>query len=191
MTKSGNTSLARALSILGYRHLAWNESNWQGQERFNISEKSWNPLLPESPSKKDRKALASWVLSYESFSDWPWNHWDIYRDIDQLYPQSKFILTYRKPESWIVSYQRHWQSQASRFFPNPDWVKNFDQHRHEHIHNYSERIKRIKNYFRSRSNDFLCLEITAGEGWDELCPFLGLPIPDKTFPHLNATLPLR
>jgi 3'(2'), 5'-bisphosphate nucleotidase len=33
----------------------------------------------------------------------------------------------------------------------------------------------------------LVLDITAGEGWEKLCPFLGKPIPDIPFPKANVT----
>ena len=32
----------------------------------------------------------------------------------------------------------------------------------------------------------LVLDIAAGDGWPELCPFLGVPVPAAPFPHSNA-----
>jgi len=32
----------------------------------------------------------------------------------------------------------------------------------------------------------LRMRLTAGDAWQLLCPFLGLPVPDEPFPHLNA-----
>jgi hypothetical protein len=29
------------------------------------------------------------------------------------------------------------------------------------------------------------LVISAGAGWDPLCAFLGVPVPDEPYPHLN------
>jgi hypothetical protein len=31
----------------------------------------------------------------------------------------------------------------------------------------------------------LVMDITAGDGWDKLCPFLDVPVPSVPFPHLN------
>jgi len=36
----------------------------------------------------------------------------------------------------------------------------------------------------------LVMDVTRGDGWDLLCPFLGLPIPSEPFPHENRTAPL-
>jgi hypothetical protein len=33
----------------------------------------------------------------------------------------------------------------------------------------------------------LVMNVTAGDGWANLCPFLGLPIPAIPFPHENKT----
>jgi hypothetical protein len=36
----------------------------------------------------------------------------------------------------------------------------------------------------------LRLDSAAGQGWEELCPFLGKPIPEIAYPHLNAAPPV-
>ena len=33
----------------------------------------------------------------------------------------------------------------------------------------------------------LVMDIPAGDGWEKLCPFLGVPIPDAPFPHAYKT----
>jgi len=33
----------------------------------------------------------------------------------------------------------------------------------------------------------LVMNIPAGDGWEKLCPFLGVPIPDEPFPHTYKT----
>jgi Sulfotransferase domain len=33
----------------------------------------------------------------------------------------------------------------------------------------------------------LVMDIAAGDDWEKLCPFLGLPIPEVGFPHANAS----
>jgi hypothetical protein len=33
----------------------------------------------------------------------------------------------------------------------------------------------------------LVMDIAAGEGWEKLCPFLGVPIPPEPFPVANKT----
>ncbi|MYB38989.1 MAG: hypothetical protein F4Y26_16720 [Gammaproteobacteria bacterium] len=34
-------------------------------------------------------------------------------------------------------------------------------------------------------SDLLVLDFERGDGWPELCAFLGEPVPDTPFPHVN------
>lgn len=43
--------------------------------------------------------------------------------------------------------------------------------------------KKVKNYFKNRSNDILFINIIEGEGYEKLCSFLKLPILNEEFPH--------
>jgi len=40
-------------------------------------------------------------------------------------------------------------------------------------------------YFADRPEDLLIMDICGGDGWDVLCPFLGLPVPTTPFPFSN------
>ena len=44
----------------------------------------------------------------------------------------------------------------------------------------------VRRYFSNRPDDLLELNIAGGQGWEALCPFLGLAAPDQPFPRLNA-----
>jgi 3'(2'), 5'-bisphosphate nucleotidase len=52
---------------------------------------------------------------------------------------------------------------------------------------YAKFVGEVATYFRDRPNDLLIIDVTAGEGWEKLCPFLGKPIPDLPFPKANVT----
>ena len=43
----------------------------------------------------------------------------------------------------------------------------------------------VRRYFADRPDDLLEMNIIEGDGWEKLCPFLGLPTPAVPFPHLN------
>ena len=49
----------------------------------------------------------------------------------------------------------------------------------------------VRRYFADRPSDLLVLDVTAA-GWEPLCEFLGLPVPDEPYPHTNraATQPV-
>ena len=54
---------------------------------------------------------------------------------------------------------------------------------------YLERYRRhnmdVASHFAGRPC-LLTMDIIAGDGWETLCEFLALPIPDRRFPHVNA-----
>jgi hypothetical protein len=50
---------------------------------------------------------------------------------------------------------------------------------------YEAHNDEVLAYFADRPGDLLVLRVTEGEGWETLCPFLGLPEPQTPFPHAN------
>jgi Sulfotransferase domain len=45
----------------------------------------------------------------------------------------------------------------------------------------------VERWFAQRPQDLLRIRICDGEGWEKLAPFLGCAIPAQPFPHENAT----
>lgn len=118
-----------------------------------------------------------------------------YQELDVLYPRSKFILTLRETEDWLRSCQEHWNRTPlgdmhprARFEYGWCRVKLFGQtgfDRDNHRKRYELHVKNVRDYFQDRSPDLLELNIAAGEGWDKLCPFLGVATPAGPFPWEN------
>ena len=50
---------------------------------------------------------------------------------------------------------------------------------------YATHERNVREYFAGRPEDLLVMNVTAGDGWELLCPFLGKPVPDFPFPHLR------
>ncbi len=163
--KTGTSSLERALTILGYRVTGPN-----GVRDRNIA----------------RNVLSmahSLVPRFDAFQDNPWPI--IYQEMDQAYPGSKFILTQRDVEAWLRSQVRHFGKKTR---PMRQWIYgagcpqgNEDIYRQRFLRHYRE----VQAYFAERPDDLLVMDLAAGDGWDKLCPFLGVEIPDQAFPHAN------
>lgn len=119
-----------------------------------------------------------------------------YRELDIMYPQSKFILTVRDKDSWLESCRRHWMrtdlqtaSPRVRFEFNWCRVKLFGRTTFDasnHWAAYQKHLSDVRNYFASRTDDLLTVDITAGDGWEPLCEFLGVEAPDIPFPCENV-----
>lgn len=156
-SKTGTSTLGACFEMLGYTHIGWND-DLEGKylcgnfdSLFNIAEK------------------------YQSFEDTPWNSDNFYRELDQRFPGSKFILTIRDTAEWFRSY--------STFFH--EMVPDVASQEHQLVADYERRNAEVVEYFVQRPDDLLVMRICDGEGWAKICPFLGQPTPDLPFPHLN------
>lgn len=166
--KTGTTSMEKAFKYLGYRVTG---GNWVRD--------------PEVRKVALQRALEI-VPQYDAFQDNPWPM--LYKEMDKAFPGSKFILTLRDPQKWVASVvknfgtditpMREWIYGSGYGFPkgNEDvYVERFESHNRE-----------VLDYFRDRKQDLLVMNLTEGEGWEKLCPFLGLLPPDEPFPKANV-----
>ena len=90
--KTGTTSLMRALKILGY--------SCKGS--FGISD-------PDISRNVYERAFSQ-VDKFDTFIGHPWTI--IFRELDEKYPGSKFILTLRPTEKWIASVTRRFGKES-------------------------------------------------------------------------------
>lgn len=163
--KTGTTSLAKALSILGYRVTG---PNWIADRNIgkNVYQKAFK--LAEQ---------------YDAFQDNPWAV--IFKELDGRFPGSKFILTIRPQEEWIKSVVNHFDSRST---PMREWIYGAGSpkgHETIYISRYCRHNQEVADYFKDRPGDLLVLKITEGEGWEKLCPFLNKGIPAIKFPNTN------
>ncbi len=88
--KTGTTSLELALKKLGYRVTG-----------------SFGTKDPAIADKVHEMAYAT-VENFDAFEDNPWPI--LYKELDERFPGSKFILTRRPAEAWIKSQVRDFAS---------------------------------------------------------------------------------
>jgi hypothetical protein len=163
--KTGTTTMRSALEALDYRVAG----------HFGVDD-------PEIRANALPNAL-DLARKYSAFQDNPWPV--LFRDLDQHFPGSRFVLTVRDPERWLASVVDHFGDLST---PMREWIYGPGSPRgHEDV--YLERFERhnreVRDYFSIRSGDLLEMNIEAGDGWDPLCGFLGLPRPAIPFPHKN------
>ena len=58
-----------------------------------------------------------------------------------------------------------------------------------YLDTYRRHNGRVVDFFAARAGQLLVLDITRGEGWENLCPFLGVEPPSAPFPHENRASP--
>jgi len=165
--KTGTSSLRDALTMLGYK----------------VGDNNYKLLFPILHG--NYKKVLKTIQRYDAVEDNPWPL--IYKELDKLIPGCKFILTLRDEESWYESVKRHindlrdpmheWIYGRGKGLPKDDKANTLQVYRK---HN-----EEVLNYFKNRPQDLLIMNITQGDGWEKLCPFLNKEIPSLPFPHQN------
>ncbi len=169
LNKTGTTTLGQCGRILGLRCTSCSK-----------------PLLEDFVLRSDLTEIRRVADAYDLFEDWPWPL--IYRELDAMYPGSKFILTVRSSESrWLESLKKH----SMRTHPLNHCRKlaygYSYPHKHpaEHLEFYREHNRQVREYFAGRTDAFLEVCWENGDGLKTLCSFLGLECPEVSLPHAN------
>ena len=139
-----------------------------------------------------------WDQIYEGYAaavDWPTSAF--YKDLAAHYPHAKVILTVRPAENWHRSVLNTIGKRASGAEQPPDeftgmvrsiiWDGIFDNRVEDKAHAIEIFERHIADVKASVPSERLLI-YDVKEGWDPLCRFLGVPIPeDGPFPYLNTT----
>lgn len=128
---------------------------------------------------------------YGSCVDWPSAaYWP---ELIELYPDAKVLLTWRTPESWWASFEKTILPILLKELEAPDpapgsdllttWVFGGRFDRDHCIATYKANVEKVHDTVPA---DRL-LVYKIGDGWEPLCAFLGVPVPDTDFPRTNST----
>lgn len=165
LSRTGTTSLHRALEILGFKSCHW-LTDFRKAYRFH--------------------ALTDSNIAFA------------YHALDIMYPGSRFILTTRHQLDHWVDSMRFMYDHLCRIkspFDGPMCLNKIFTRLYGRPHHwtpddlkaaYRRHLDEVLHYFQDRPLDLLTLDITRGDGWAKLCPFVDRPIPDKPFPHANT-----
>ena len=157
--KTGTSSIGDALIYLGYKVVG---------ARLDL----YNSL-----SRGDLKPAFEISKEFNALQDVPWAA--LYKELDNEYPGSKFILTIRDEEEWLNSAKKHFKSKN---YEMHKWLYGkgvIDGNEKVYIERYKKHNKDVITYFKQRPNDFLVLNLSKNKGWESLCDFLGKPIKKK------------
>lgn len=164
--KTGTTSLQYALSLLGYRVGGV----------FRIKDLGGEPGI--------RRKVMELSEHFDAAADHPWPIF--YRELDEKFPGSKFILTTRDSEKWYKSVCGH-------FADTEDLMRTWiygpgapTQNRERYVDRLLSHENDVRAHFADRPGQLLEMDLSKGHGWPELCAFLGKPVPRRPFPRLNT-----
>ena len=190
--RTGTASLKAALEILGY------------DKTHHMFEVMGNPDQMAMWHAIGRGEQPDWDGVYTGFAaavDFPTAAY--WRELSAYYPDAKIVLTTRSPDSW-------WKSASATIIPigkaPPAWARKwikpirqnvemtngtiwhriFDGRQFEEEH--AKRVFEAHNAaVKAELPAERLLVFEVKQGWEPLCAFLGKPVPDQPFPHVNDT----
>jgi hypothetical protein len=136
--------------------------------------------------------------SYRATVDWPGCHF--YAQLAERYPQAKVILSLRDPERWYESMNETiLKTMGMMGLGEPGEIPD------DHPMRFGGIIipQKTFNYDFSKANVMAAFErhnaevrrtipadrllvFEAAQGWEPLCQFLGVPVPEEPFPRTNS-----
>lgn len=185
--KSGSTSVGIALVMLGYKDMGWNPKLFNEEQYILISDSNRfsyeyfkDSIYTEQNNNiiEDLRKILDFVTKktkqYESFSDSPIGHEFIDPVLKKiLWIDAKFIFLQRPLKDWITSTKKHYK------YPDTLSCEYFRKKRELYIARY----RLIEKYF---PEDVLYYDL--GSGWESICNFLNVEVPNQEFPYVNKTL---
>jgi hypothetical protein len=196
--RTGTMSLKGALEQLGF-----------GPSFHMIDVARYPELLPQWQAAADGES-ADWEKVFEGWEstvDWPaCTYWE---QIWETFPDAKVLLSVRDPESWYASCQKsiHASAQAAAkgeleggsVTVSPEAMKmingviwngtfngRFDDKQFA-LDVYNRHNEDVKS--KVPADKLLVYEIK--QGWEPLCEFLEVPVPETDMPHLNDATSFR
>ncbi|SDH56180.1 Sulfotransferase family protein [Sinosporangium album] len=157
-----------------------------------------------------------WTGGYQATQDWPASHY--WRELAEVYPEAKVVLTVRDPQAWyrsmrmLVSATNHSDSpeglpepirqafsSMDRLRPSlntigqtyfgPEWHFGEDMKDAElAVAAFHRHVATVRDSIPAER----LLVFDVREGWEPLCAFLGVDVPaEEPFPHLNDAESMR
>lgn len=133
--------------------------------------------------------------AYRATVDWPGCHF--YAELAERYPDAKVILSLRDPQRW-------YESMSETIIPTMAGMGLVDDLPGDHPMlfggliitrdtfagdfskaNVIAAFERHNAEVQARIAPERLLVFEAAQGWEPLCGFLGVPMPDEPFPHVN------
>lgn len=160
LSRTGTTSLTKALRILGFSAIHFPTSMTQIENHEAATDTAvaniYRDLDARYPGSKfifTERSREEWLLSCERY--WALNQNNRSQFVDHL----------------------HTAIYGTIEFDREAFSKAYDNHE-----------SLVREYFSTRPTDLLFVDVCAsGDPWPELCPFLGVEVPMVPFPHHNSS----
>jgi len=183
--RTGTYSLRLALNQLGYGPCHHME---EVLKNMDIQVPLWSETL---------KGNTNWSTIYNGFKsavDWPTA--GFFHELIKEYPTAKYILTERNPENWADSFgstiykliegrdkapekMHNWLNMANKVITKTGFPEGLD--REGLINGFIAHNKAVREIIPEEQ----LLIFQVKDGWEPLCKFLNVPLPNEPFPRTN------
>ena len=162
--KTGTTSLETALKSLGYRVYGGDKN-----------------LMRYGNEEELKKYISKTMEDWDAAQDMPWPLF--YKELYELYPKAKFILTYRDPDTWIKSVVEYFASIRIPLHQKIYNVPHAEGYEDTYLKVYNAYNSKIATFFKDKNN-FLKMNLGEDFNYPTLCNFLEIKdIPEREFPR--------
>ncbi|KAI1817445.1 P-loop containing nucleoside triphosphate hydrolase protein [Poronia punctata] len=205
--RTGTLGLYLALQQLGFKPYHMKEVLERGPKELQIVIDGFKAESFHDGRPYGREDFDKWLADYDVIIEMPFL---MLRSILKAYPDAKFLLTERDPEKWAqsclntmgVAYTQFNRLPMSVFKYFDSFTRTMDkmfglgmryltssegyseQGREMMVKNYKSYIAEVKRLVPPEQLKICRLE--DGFGWNEICPYLGVPIPDTPWPQLHT-----
>lgn len=180
--------------------------------RYKMGSQIKGELLIFDWYKRDFKNIIELCKTADAFQDVPFALPFTYIFLDSYFKNAKFILTERDtPEQWynsLIKFHSKLWSDGNKI-PTADELKNAEYrykgfayetvkliyqtedkdlyNREQLIKFYTDHIKTVKDYFKTRPDKLLVINVSQKNDYFRLCNFLNKPPKRNDFPWENKT----
>lgn len=182
MGRTGTASLKVALEALGVGRC------------YHMSEVLKNP-----------ESIKAWTRAAEGNGDWDtiFNGYsatvdnpgcNFWKELAVQYPKAKVILTTRDANKWFESTNETIHSAVfARFMKNSPFGEMIQKTMWDRMENQMQNRDYMVDFFHRHSREIVdtiaaerLLVYQVSDGWEPLCEFLGVPVPNTEFPRINS-----
>ncbi|MEM9459410.1 MAG: sulfotransferase family protein [Myxococcota bacterium] len=182
--RTGTTSLKGALDVLGFSPIYHTTDMFSRTKDIDL----WEAALDGRPT--------DWSAFFAGYqvADWPAGL--VYPQLLEAFPDAKVMMTVRDPHSWVDSIQGVMSKMESIKLPFARFKRAkafmtkhaingmFEGKIDDRAHMVKIFERHVESVERHVPKDKL-LVYDVREGWEPLCRFLGVGVPDQPFPRLN------
>jgi len=187
--RTGTNSLKLALERLGFGPC---------HHMFEVRDHPEQLPAWEAVARGERVNWDQVFQGYRAQADWPGAR--VWRELASHWPEAKVILTVRDPDEWFDSVQATIAPFLAARGQHPDQHANAiavmgqaliaEQVFNDRLSDRAQATRVFREHIEAVRDEIAperLLVFDVREGWEPLCDFLGVPVPDMPYPKTNSS----